>query len=1323
MALTANSRKKLLKLVQDFKKILFQEIRNQLQQYYGIFPQTGEVIAIEELTTSDADILYNAKLLRDRLKYLANNLADRKNENAESIEQLIREQAFTILNRLAALRMAEERGIIRETIKNAYTSEGFQVYDSITGQGATTNIYTRYKWYLYAIFDELSIDLPSVFDKFSPYAIIFPSEKTLQDLLSFINKEDLEIHREDGLPNVNLWQQDETIGWIYQYYNSKEEIKIMRDASGAPRNSRELAVRNQFFTPRYVVQFLTDNSLGKIWYEMNKGNTKLKEFCPYLIKRKNEIFLDSKETKPENSDIKFNYIVYRKIKDPREILLLDPACGSMHFGLYAFDILEVIYIEAWDNHKELLVDLKNSMTRADFIKQIPEFIIRYNIHGVDIDPRALQIAALSLWLRAQKSFDKLGLVPTDRPQITKSNLVLAEPMPVNADFLSELVKPLDAPMRKLVLDIWELMKLAGEAGLLLRIENEIDNKIQEIAKNLQQESKHSQTSLGATDEQLMVAEKAALYASKKYKEDFLDNAEEKVLEILKTLAENTNDDKAYQKLLFAEDTARGFAFIELCRKKYDVIVMNPPFGDASINTASYLQINYPTWGKNILAAFFERCLELINIEGLVGAIFDRTVAIKSSYEPFRIKCFCGHITAMADTGWNVLDANVETTSLILKKGNNTNLGVFIDIAEEQNKDIVLLESVKNIIENIDSKKVYIKNSQSFNSLPNSIIGYNWEDYVIELFRKLPSLSNAGFQVRQGHSLVSDWHFRNYYEILKSNNFRHLYNGGPFSMFYIPYRELTLYGENAILVSSHKSIALRNNDYQLKFGTGYGKRGDILDSHVVKDKSVFAVEGFSITGISIDNSKIALSFLNSVYCQYIINLFCGQHKQAGYVNLLPIPIKNVNVNEINSTINEIISIKRYWFSLDETCLDFNHLLSLFSKSESIKKSLSEVKLKNKLDKELYYKLLNQNDVFWLKMINESNLEIQKIQEYKAKRPLENLISIDGVTDDTIENNQNISFEIISNLLGVAFGRWDIRSILNPDLLPEPGEIFEELPFSPKVTLGKIPDNYPIAIPLDGILIDDNSNSHSISNSLTQVIDKIWSSNSNTIANEICEIGQLKSIEEFISNPNGFFDFHFKRYTKSRREAPIYWPLSSSNGNFIVWVYYAKLNNQTLLSIINNYLQPKIDEVVDNRRNMSNNSMNDNKAIKDVKALEDLEHELETMKKELLDITSLPYKPNHDDGVLITAAPLYKLFRHSKWKKSTEDCWKKLEKGEYDWAHLSYSIWPDRVTIKCKKDLSMAIAHGLENICEIKPKEVKEKIKKIPKEIKKDLKLNL
>ena len=72
----------------------------------------------------------------------------------------------------------------------------------------------------------------------------------------------------------------------------------------------------------------------------------------------------------------------------------------------------------------------------------------------------------------------------------------------------------------------------------------------------------------------------------------------------------------------------------------------------------------------------------------------------------------------------------------------------------------------------------------------------------------------------------------------------------------------------------------------------------------------------------------------------------------------------------------------------------------------------------------------------------------------------------------------------------------------------------------------------------------------------------------------------------------------------------------------------------------------------------------------------------------------WHPNHDDGVQITAAPLWPLFRHKPWQKILKETWAKLEKGDYDWAHLAMTYWPDRVREKCKTDKSLAIAHGLE-----------------------------
>src|SRR5262249_4624803 len=125
----------------------------------------------------------------------------------------------------------------------------------------------------------------------SPFGLLFPREPKLKEFFQLLNDPELK----------SLWREDETIGWIYQYFNDESERKKMREESSAPRNSRELAVRNQFFTPRYVVEFLTDNTLGRLWYEMTRGATKLKEQCRYLVLRPNETFLNLGGTAPKQS--------------------------------------------------------------------------------------------------------------------------------------------------------------------------------------------------------------------------------------------------------------------------------------------------------------------------------------------------------------------------------------------------------------------------------------------------------------------------------------------------------------------------------------------------------------------------------------------------------------------------------------------------------------------------------------------------------------------------------------------------------------------------------------------------------------------------------------------------------------------------------------------------------------------------------------------------------------------------------------------------------------------------------------------------------------
>src|SRR5205807_2110851 len=115
-----------------------------------------------------------------------------------------------------------------------------------------------------SVFDELSTQVKVLFDRRDHASVLWPKRTTLDSLLDVLNASELSI----------VWSEDETIGWVYQFFNSGDERKTMREESQAPRNSRELAVRNQFFTPRYVVEFLVDNTLGRTWLEM-QGDSSL----------------------------------------------------------------------------------------------------------------------------------------------------------------------------------------------------------------------------------------------------------------------------------------------------------------------------------------------------------------------------------------------------------------------------------------------------------------------------------------------------------------------------------------------------------------------------------------------------------------------------------------------------------------------------------------------------------------------------------------------------------------------------------------------------------------------------------------------------------------------------------------------------------------------------------------------------------------------------------------------------------------------------------------------------------------------------------------
>jgi hypothetical protein len=330
--------------------------------------------------------------------------------------------------------------------------------------------------------------------------------------------------------------------------------------------------------------------------------------------------------------------------------------------------------------------------------------------------------------------------------------------------------------------------------------------------------------------------------------------------------------------------------------------------------------------------------------------------------------------------------------------------------------------------------------------------------------------------------------------------------------------------------------------------------------------------------------------------------------------------------------------------------------------------------------------------------------------------------DEDSDEFQPDAANLVGDLILYLAGTALGRWDIRYATGERQPPELPDPFAPLPACPPGMLqnaaglpaspGDVPAEYPVKdIPWDGILVDDPEHPLDIERRIRGVIEIIWTGQNGAptaaaIEAEACELLEVRSLREYFRKPAGFFADHLKRYSKSRRKAPIYWPLSTPSGGYTIWLYYHRLNEGTLYKVVEQFVEPKQADVQATFQTLAAKESRSRAEDRELETAQTLLGELAAFRDDLLRLAKI-WKPNLNDGVVITAAPLWKHFRLPAWQKELKSTWESLERGEYDWAHLAYSLWPERVTEKCKTDRSLAIAHNLEHLCTIEPPKPKKK----------------
>jgi hypothetical protein len=1451
MRLDKAVRNTLRSVVTQSRKLLEEAISELLQGQYGIHA-SGEI----EDATAMAHLSEEEQQHREQLLIQLGHIKAAGFKPEDAVAQLIREIAYTHLNRLCAYKMMETRRLIRESVSRGVKSNGFMFY--LAKRPEDEQLYfsgqqeRAYQHFLLWLGGTLSEEIGVLFSPRDPASKLFPPYRVLEQVLALLNKEELK----------NIWGEDETIGWVYQYFTPKELRDQAHEESRAPRNSYELAFRNQFYTPRYVVQFLTDNTLGRIWYEMRQGQTRLAEQCAYMVRRPDEVFLDqprspevaeaqrwlhgedvpepdlwplahtvnaykrvggfeeggnawveerlprltqegatalktqelldllflfcrkerfcegtieslsneistikgvlSERVRPANKENRSQeellrapfFIPYRSKKDPREIKILDPACGSGHFLLYCFDLLETIYEEAYAD-PDLCSPLRERYpTLADLKRDVPGLILTNNLHGIDIDLRATQIATLALWLRAQRAYQEQGLSGAERLKITRSNIVCAEPMPGEKDILEEFIRSLQPVMLgDMVRTIFEKMQLAGETGSLLKIENEIKEAVLEARQYWLLRPQNEQLALWP--EQSQIEKQKLLKESRVTGKEFWDGAEARVIKALEQYAYSVSNGKALARQLFAGDAVQGFAFIDICQKRFDVVLMNPPFGEASKASKTYIDRTYPQTKGDVLANFVERALVWLLSDGLVGAISSRTCFFLGTYTSFREEVLRekGYAFCMADLGEGVLEAMVETAAYILRKmGNQQEAAIFFRELLSSDKPVTLLQSIQEVGTGYLNNYTFLIHTNEFSQLPGSPYAYWVESSTIQTLTKEPRLEgNAGI-VRVGLQTGNDtrflrliWevspskigstpsdclHSETFIERLRSS-FRGEKRWAFFSKTDIasPWvSPLTLVVDweqdgdvlKELLQSRDKdgpSIVIRSESFYFQAGFSYMNRSIRLVPYIVPAgtiptagrSQVYPAKGKELALLAYCASNIA-----SAIARFSGGKFVWPKFQASMVQNLQVPTFTLDtVRNLTERITAATNARRSVIQGYEPYQEFTYP-ALFTSPHGSSTTWNPLTLLGQqLDQEVA-KAFGLSEV----QLNELERDIREAVAVRGKMILE---TENGESDeDTFnvalvdESTYSKQEGFISYCVGCAFGRWDVRMALNTELAPRLQGIFDPLPACPPgmliapvglpaasgslvseewlrarpdaITFPKkcevkrltIPDSeYPIAINWEGILVDDPDHGEDIVRRVRDVLQVIWQERAEAIEQEACQILGVKELREYFrkSGNGGFWMDHVRRYSKSRRKAPIYWLLQSSKRNYALWLYYHRLDKDVLFKALTKYVEPKIRLEEGRLEQVKAQIAGTGSGGREFKQLEKQRDHLDSLLMELYDFrdklqraANLNLEPDLNDGVVLNIAPLRELVPWGEAKKY----WQELRDGKYEWSSIGKQL---------------------------------------------------
>ena len=801
-----------------------------------------------------------------------------------SLLNAVKEAAHTLVNRLVLLRILEHHEVLKPAVVTGGWSSPAYAQEYAHYAGALMGDATRgYQALLEVVFAELSLELPGLFGPVGLTALFPVPAATLREVVDALNDPALE----------RAWGDDTTLGWVYQYWNDPErealDAKISRGGKIEPH---EIAAKTQMFTERYIVEWLLQNSLGLMWLSICKKHEKdgwkpeAESVLPVLDARraefrarreKGEVPLDALMPVEPGLESAWKYYVSQPIPADaadnapdsiRDLRLLDPACGSGHFLVIAFDLLARMYQE----------EAKHRGASWPAV-EIAESILANNLHGIDIDPRAIQIAAAGLWLKAKLAAPDAEL---QRMNLVAPSFRLAS-LPQDDPALETLYRALEEELmvpRALTLKLVESLSGVDHLGTLLRIDQVITGWVEEVEQ-----------AQGPLFTHVVKREPMALESR-----------------VAKFLDEHAAEADLGLRLE-GEQLAAGLRFVGLVKEgTYDVVVGNPPYQGLS-RTAQfeYVTTNYERAKADLYAAFLERGMELVREGGVSALLTMRGWMFLGQFKELREHLLSTYdLRGLVDLDSGAFD-EVSAAQVVLSVA----CSVFLRGAPDSSSIALRPTPTEDRASSrmTDRKRAgllaqvgrYEFDTKRFEVIEGEPIVYWWTKEFLERYAKAPKLGDVS-PVRQGAATSDNTRFlRRPWEVAPAswngsacseNEWVAYTKGAAGKMWIDPVNDILTWRRFGLEIKAYAqhlygsyTRTIKNEGFYFRAGVAFSPIGNVFSARVTRTHGVFGHMGSSVFA---DDIPHTLCVMNSVTAQFVLgSLNPGVHFEVGDVNRLPI----------------------------------------------------------------------------------------------------------------------------------------------------------------------------------------------------------------------------------------------------------------------------------------------------------------------------------------------------------------------------------------------------------------------------------------------------